>query len=99
MTWSRITQRNAVNGYAFISLWLGGFVLFTIYPILASFHYSFTRYDVIRPPVFTGLENYVTLLTKDKIFHRVMGNTVYLVVIGVPAGIIVAYLLALLLNN
>lgn len=97
--WSKAAQRNALNGYAFISLWIIGFILFTIYPILASLYYSFTRYDIVRPPVFTGFDNYVELLVKDRIFHRVMGNTVYLVVIGVPAGIIVAYLLALLLNN
>ncbi len=97
--WSRQTTRNAVNGYAFISPWLIGLALFTIYPIIASLYYSFTRYDIVRAPRWIGLENYVTLATEDLIFRRVMGNTIYLVVIGVPAGIIVAYLLALLLNN
>jgi len=97
--WSRQTIRNAVNGYAFISPWLIGMVLFTIYPIIASLYYSFTRYDIVRPPRWIGLENYATLISQDLIFHRVMGNTIYLVVVGVPAGILVAYLLALLLNN
>lgn len=97
--WSRRTWRQAANGYAFISPWVIGFVLFTIYPILASFYYSFTRYDIVREPRWIGLENYAVLLFEDKIFHRVMGNTVYLVAVGVPAGILVAYLLALLLNN
>lgn len=97
--WSPQTRRRAVNGYAFISPWIIGFVLFTIYPILASFYYSFTRYDIVREPRWIGLENYRTLLFEDLIFRRVMGNTVYLVALGVPAGIVVAYLLALLLNN
>jgi len=98
-TISRQTRRNMIKGYAFISPWLIGYLLFTIYPILASLYYSFTRYDVIRKPRWIGLENYVELITRDEIFRRVMGNTVYFVVLGVPAGLIVAFLLATLLNN
>jgi len=88
-----------LKGLAFVSPWLIGFLLFTIYPILASLYYSFTRYDVIRPPKWVGLENYVTLFTDDRVFMTVLGNTVYFVILGVPLGVVVAFLLAMLLNN
>jgi len=96
---SKHSRRELFKGYAFISPWILGFLFFTIYPILSSLYYSFTRYDIMRPPRWVGLENYVVLLTEDDIFARVMGNTLYFVVLGVPAGIAVAYLLATLLNK
>ena len=92
-------RRDLLKGLAFISPWLVGFSGFVLYPIAASAYYSLTRYDVLRPARFIGLENYVELFVKDEIFHTVLGNTVYLVLVGVPAGIVVAFLLANLLNR
>lgn len=92
-------RRNIIKGLLFISLWLIGFLLFTIYPILASAYYSFTRYDIVRRPKFVGWTNYAELFFVDKIFKTVLGNTFYLVLIGVPASLIVAFLLANLLNT
>lgn len=97
--WRRARTRNLAKGLAFISPWLIGYVLFTLYPIVASGYYSLTRYDVLRPPRFIGFENYIDLFTKDEIFRTVVYNTVFLVVIGVPAGVLVAFLLASLLNR
>lgn len=100
---TRSTRRKALmanlKGLAFVSPWLLGFLLFTIYPILASLYYSFTRYDVIRAPTFIGLENYINLFTADRVFKTVLGNTLYFVLIGVPLGVVAAFLLAMLLNN
>jgi len=91
--------RNFVNGIFFASPWLIGFLLWTIYPILASFYYSFTRYDVVRAPQLIGLTNYADMLLRDATFRIVLGNTVYFVLLGVPAGLVVAFLLATLLNS
>lgn len=88
-----------ITGLLFISPWLIGFLLWTVYPVLASIFYSFTRYDVVRPPRYIGLSNYSELLFKDDTFHIVLGNTLYFVIIGVPLGVITAFLLAALLNN
>ena len=97
--WRRARYRNIAKGVAFISPWIIGFVAFTLYPLIASAYYSLTRYDVIRPARFIGLENYVELVTGDEIFYTVVGNTLYLVLVGVPLGLIVAFLLANLLNR
>ena len=91
--------RNLTAGLLFVSPWLIGFLLWTIYPVLASFYYGFTRYDVVRSPYFVGLTNYTDLVVKDTSFHIALGNTLYLVIIGVPAGVVVAFLLASILNN
>ncbi len=90
--------RGISKGLLFISPWAVGFLCFTIYPILASFYYSLTRYDVVRPPKFVGLANYADMFFHDDVFRIALGNTLYFVAIGVPAGLVVAFLLANLLN-
>ncbi len=91
--------RKNLKGLLFVSPWVVGLLLFTVYPILASFYYSFHRYDVIRKPRFIGFDNYVNLFTNDDLFRQVIGNTLYFVLIGVPLGLVSAYILANLLNN
>jgi multiple sugar transport system permease protein len=83
----------------FVSPWLIGFLAFTAYPILASLYYSFTLYDIINAPQFIGLTNFTFMFSEDPTFPIVIFNTVYLVVIGVPLSLIVAFCLANLLNN
>ena len=87
------------KGILFVSPWLLGFIFFTIYPVGASLYYSLTRYDVLRPPLFVGLENYTLLFTHDPMFSIVVKNTLYMVIVGVPTTLVVAFLLASLLNN
>src|SRR3954462_11655679 len=93
------TTRDQLLGLLFISPWLIGFFAFTIYPILASLYYSFTRYDIISSPKWIGLTNYQRLLFTDEKFRIVVWNTLYFVLFGVPIGVTVAFLLATLLNN
>lgn len=87
-----------VKGMLFIGPWFVGFLLFTVYPILSSAYYSLTRYDIVRAPRFVGLSNYEEILLRDSFLRTVLGNTFYFVIIGVPASLVVAFLLANLLN-
>ncbi|NLT43754.1 MAG: sugar ABC transporter permease [Anaerolineae bacterium] len=96
----RKRQMNALGkGLLFALPWLLGFLAFTAYPMAASLYYSLTRYDVLRPPRFIGLENYSFMLFSDNLFRLVLSNTVWFVAVGVPAGLVIAFLLANLLNN
>ncbi len=91
--------RNQILGLLFVSPWIIGLLAFTVYPIFASLYYSFTVYNVIQPPRWVGLQNYVNMVTQDPTFPIIVYNTVYFVVLGLPAAIVVAFLLAALLNN
>jgi multiple sugar transport system permease protein len=95
---SRQERRNFWLGLAFISPWLIGFLLWTLFPLLSSIYYSFTRYDLLRPPAFIGLANFVEIFTSDKTFGVVASNTLYYVLIGGPLSVVAAFLLASLLN-
>ena len=96
---TKAARRNQVMGMLFISPWLIGFFLFALFPLIASFYLSMTNYDFIREPKFIGAANYIRLFTADPDFWKVMYNTFYYVIFGVPLGLAVAFLVATLLNN
>jgi multiple sugar transport system permease protein len=96
---TKTEKRNQLLGMLFISPWLLGFLLFALFPLVASLYYSMTNYDFIRQPQFIGLTNYTRLFTVDPDFWTVMYNTLYYVGFGVPLGIAVAFLIANLLNS
>ena len=74
------------------------FVTFIVIPVIAAIVLSFTNYDSIRTPVFSGFLNYINLLTQDEIFMQyVLPNTcVFAFVVG-PIGYICSFLLAWML--
>ena len=92
-------RRNFFTGLAFISPWLIGFSLWTVYPLLSSLRFSMTRYDLLRDPVFIGFRNYVEIFTEDPLFWDVTYNTFYYVGLGAPLGVAAAFMLAILLNT
>ncbi len=98
--WLSVSERRRLlTGLLFVSPWLVGFLVWTLYPLASSLYYSFTRYDLLRPPVFIGLKNYVDLFTSDPHFRVVIPNTLYYVGLGTPLAVATAFLLASLLNT
>lgn len=90
-------KRELALGLAFISPFLIGFSVFTIYPMVASLYYSFCSYDVLSPARWIGLGNFRELLT-DPLYRKALWNTVSFTVFAVPVTIVTALALALLLN-
>ena len=90
--------RNFLLGVAFASPWIIGFLGFTLYPVGSALYYSFTRYDLVRDPVWIGVQNYVAF-ADDPDFKLVVGNTLWWVLISSPLGVLSAFLMALLLNS
>lgn len=97
VVWTKRTKADLRTGLLFLLPWLIGFFAFTLYPMLVSLYYSFTIYHSKRPPEWVGLENYANLLTDDKFFIS-LNNTLYMVAIAVPLGLIASFICALLLN-
>ena len=86
------------TGLLFASPWLIGFICFTIVPILLAFYYSFTDYNLFTSPTWVGLKNYIDMF-HDPYVGLSLKNTLFMVIIGTPAELIVALCLALLLNQ
>lgn len=85
-------------GLVYISPWLIGFLLFQLYPFIASFCYSFTDYTLLNRPQFVGLENYRTLFTTDPQFLPTMKITGVYALLSVPLKLAFALFIAMLLN-
>lgn len=85
------------DGYLFASPWIVGFLLFVLYPLLASLYYAFCDYSVLRKPIWTGLDNFKTLF-HDKVFWTSLYNTAYFAAFFLPISLILALGLAMLLN-
>ena len=86
-------------GLAFISPWIVGFLVFTLYPIFSSLYYSFTDYGLFGSPTWVGIQNYVDLFTKDDKFFLSLYNTVFFFLLAMPASVVMAIFLAILLNS
>ena len=91
--------RQLRDGYAFISLWLFGFFSLTLIPLLFSFYLSFTDYDLLTSPVWSGLDNFVTMFTKDPRYWKSVFATFYYAVAAVPLRLLVALAVAMILNS
>lgn len=76
------------------------FILFIIIPVIAAIVLSFTYYNTIETPTFTGLSNYLNLFTNDEVFMRnVLPNTViYAICVGI-GGYLLAFILAWALSQ
>lgn len=85
-------------GLLFISPWLIGFLSFQLYPLVASFVYSFTDYSILRATHFIGLTNYIRLFTIDPDFLHTIKVTFSYAFMAVPGKLIFALFVALLLN-
>ena len=93
-----LEKRHRRDGLLFTLPGIVGLLGFTVYPVLASLYYSFCSYSVLKPPVWTGLDNYKSLLHDDQ-FRVAISNTLIYGAMAVPAGIATAFLLATLLNQ
>jgi multiple sugar transport system permease protein len=92
-----LTTRN-FSGYAFISPWLLGFFAFTIIPIITSLWYSFTDYDILKSPVFNGMENFRAMM-HDPLFWKSLEVTFIYAFFSVPLRLAFALFIAMLLNR
>ena len=76
--------------------------MFTAWPTVLAIYQSFFKQRLniarFREPTFIGLGNYTDLFSDDR-FLRVLSNTFIYVLITVPISIVLAFLLALLINR
>lgn len=75
-----------------------GLMFFFGVPVLMAFWTSFLHWNGIKPPEFAGLDNFQRLYD-DSNFHQAFGNTLKLLALTVPAEIVLALLIAVLLNQ
>ena len=95
----RTTRWQRWSGLLFIAPWLITFLWFTLGPFIASIYLSFTNYRFIGFPEWVGFNNYVRLFTDDAKFIRSIINTLYYTAVHVPGIMVMAFFVAILLNQ
>mgnify|MGYP002433152813 FL=1 len=85
--------------YAFLAPYAILFFMFNILPVLASIFFSFTYYNVLEPPKFIGLDNYINLILEDDVFLTGVKNTFLIAVITGPVGYLMSFFFAWLINE
>lgn len=98
---SKLVNRMSDNTAAYILLspFIILFFIFTILPILSSIVLSFTSYNMISFPKFTGLTNYLRMFSGDEVFPKAVVNTLKFSVVTGPVSFLLAFLLAWLINE
>lgn len=78
---------------------LAGLVVFILGPLVASLWLSMTNWSLSGGLHFVGIENYVRLFAKDRVFWRVLQNTLIVTLVFVPLNLMLAMLMALWLRT
>ena len=87
-----------ILGVAYLAPYIIGLLVFTAIPFAASFYMSFTEYNLMSAPKWTGIDNYVELITDDRTFRKSLTVTLLYVFITVPLKLAFALFIAYILN-
>jgi multiple sugar transport system permease protein len=94
-----LARREAIEGLLYITPFLLGFLIFTLYPMVASAYLSLTKYNIITPPTWVGLDNYVEAFTTDRLFVSSLEKTGRFAAANVLLGVLGSLGAAMLLNQ
>jgi len=94
-----LARREALTFYLLISPWLLGLLLFVMGPMIVSLFISFTRWDLLTPARFVGLQNYEKMFTRDPLFWQSLKVTAIYTLVYVPLELVGGLVLALLMNQ
>jgi multiple sugar transport system permease protein len=90
--------KDELTAYSFLSFYLILFIIFIALPVVVAIFLSFTNFNGIKSPKFIGLQNYITLITRDEVFMQyVLPNTIKFSLIVGPVGYILSFFLAWML--
>jgi multiple sugar transport system permease protein len=99
-TTSDLMRSQCIWGWIFLSPWIIGFLAFTAIPVIASWGFSFTNFQLNKPEElrFVGLDNYRQLV-HDPLLATSLSVTLKYAAIALPIAVILPIVLASLLNS
>ncbi len=95
----RLWRAETLEGVIFALPSILGFLFFALGPTIVSLYLSFTEYNILKPAAWIGLQNYIEAFTNDELFWTAVRVTAYYTVVSVPLNLLVAFLIAVLLNQ
>jgi multiple sugar transport system permease protein len=91
-------KKDNLAAFLFLTPWLVGVLLITLGPMVASLVLSFTDYNLLQPPEWAGFDNFVRMLSDERLHHSLRVTFVY-VFVSVPLQLGLALLLAMTLDR
>ena len=92
-------NKESTAGVVFSLPFIIGFLLFMVVPMGISLYYSFCDYNILSPAVFTGVKNYIKMVTDDEVFFKTIGVTFYFALVSVPLRLVFALIVAMILQK
>lgn len=108
---NRRKRSEALTAYAFLAPYLFVFLTFTVFAIGYALYLSFTKYNLLKPPEFWGLEGYRRVLCLESIFNpaeatcddmfikKALPNTFKYVLVVVPIQTVLSLILAFAMDQ
>lgn len=93
-----LSNNQRFAAWIFIFPALIGTIIFIIIPVICSFGLSFTKWDLLNPIQFVGLDNYKEIFS-EPLFFKILYNTIVFAVSTSVLGVIIPLILACILNS
>jgi multiple sugar transport system permease protein len=91
-------KRENLAAYLFLGPWVVGLLVITIGPMVASLFLAFTDYNLLEAPEWSGLDNFVRMLSDERL-HNSLQVTFTYVLVSVPLQLALALALAVVLDR
>lgn len=99
MQWTLKEMKRNYIGYLMLAPFYIIFLTFTVLPVILSMVLGFTTFNMLEPPVFVGLDNYIRLFLDDDIFLLAVKNTFIFAAITGPVSYLLSFLVAWFINE
>jgi len=93
-----LAHKRAVWAWTFLAVPIVFFVVVRFWPAVYAFSLSLTRWNLVGPKQFIGLDNYNQLL-RDPVFWHVLGNTFEYLLLGLPISLALSFIIAFWLDR
>ena len=93
-----ISNNERFAGWIFILPAILGIFIFIVIPVICSFGLSFTKWDLLNPIQFVGLNNYKEIFS-EALFFKILWNTIIFAISTSVLGVIIPLVLACILNS
>jgi multiple sugar transport system permease protein len=75
-----------------------GFLVFMVWPTLRGIYLSFTKFNLLTPPKFNGLDNYIRMV-QDPVFWNALKVTIYYVIVNIGVQTVFALIIAVMMQR
>ena len=99
LQWTLKEMRRNWVAYVMVLPYYLIFLMFTVVPVVLSVFFSFTSFNMLEPPIWLGMSNYIRLFLNDDIFIIAVQNTLVFAVVTGPGSYILSFLVAWFINE